>query len=129
LLRGFQPGAPPGWIPSRRCDLSDVEDPIGRWVASNKPPGPGGALEIEWMTIVGVVANTPMRAVNEPPVPLIYEALSFGQGPMRRREQLVLCINLELRVAHVDTAARFGDASPAGGPGVRHQLSVFTTRG
>ena len=78
------------------------QDPIGRRVASNKPPGPNGALEIEWMTIVGVVANTPVRAVNEPPVPLIYTPLSFGQGadaPARTIGPLVSTLSYVVRTA------------------------------
>jgi putative ABC transport system permease protein len=78
------------------------QDPIGRRVASNKPPSPTGALNIEWMTIVGVVANTPVRAVNEPPVPLIYEPLSFGQGadaPERTIGPLVSTLSYVVRTS------------------------------
>jgi putative ABC transport system permease protein len=57
------------------------QDPIGRRIASSKPPGPNGELSVEWMTIVGVVANTPVRLITEAPVPMMYTPLSFGQGP------------------------------------------------
>jgi putative ABC transport system permease protein len=78
------------------------QDPIGRRVASNKPPGPNGELNIEWMTIVGVVANTPVRAVNEPPIPMIYEPLSFGQGadaPPRTIGPLVSTLSYVVRTS------------------------------
>ena len=74
------------------------------------------------MTIVGVAANTPMRAVNEPPVPLIYEPLSFGQGadaPARTIGPLVSTLSYVVRTA--TPPSRLGAADPAGGPGVRPQ--------
>lgn len=54
-------------------------NPIGQRVASNRPPAPDSP--IEWVTIVGVVANTPTRSVDEAPIPMLYVPLSMGEGP------------------------------------------------
>jgi predicted permease len=56
-------------------------NPIGRRVAANRPPAPDGALQIDWVIIVGVVANTPTRSVDEAPIPMIYLPLSRAEGP------------------------------------------------
>lgn len=58
------------------------EDPIGRRMASNQPPRPGLETRFTWLEVVGVVANTPVRAVNEPrPMPYLYTPLSIARGP------------------------------------------------
>jgi predicted permease len=59
------------------------QDPIGRRVASNQPPlKPGAVQELEWLTVIGVVTDTPMRAVNEPsPMPMLFMPLSLGNPP------------------------------------------------
>ena len=54
--------------------LSDTlfprQDPIGQRVASNRPPPrPGVRADLTWLTVVGVVANTPTRALAEMPPP------------------------------------------------------------
>ena len=42
------------------------QDPIGEHVASNRPPArPGETPSSTWLTIVGVVSNTPTRALAE----------------------------------------------------------------
>ncbi|MBY0496988.1 MAG: ABC transporter permease [Cyanobacteria bacterium] len=56
-------------------------NPIGQRVASNRPPPSAGTMEPEWLTIVGVVANTPTRSVDESPIPTLYMPLSMGDGP------------------------------------------------
>lgn len=56
-------------------------DPIGRRIATNQPPSPQGTQTLEWWTIVGVVADTPMRALNEPePMPMTFMPLSLANG-------------------------------------------------
>jgi putative ABC transport system permease protein len=56
-------------------------DPIGRRIASNQPPKPDGSVTFEWWTIVGVVVDTPMRALNEPdPMPMTFMPLSLANG-------------------------------------------------
>jgi predicted permease len=58
------------------------EDPIGRRVASNRPPPkPGAPADLTWLTIVGVVANTPIRTLTEAPVPQLFMPLSLANGP------------------------------------------------
>jgi predicted permease len=41
------------------------EDPIGRRVTWSHPPQPGKVLTFTWLTIVGVVAPTPVRTLGE----------------------------------------------------------------
>ena len=36
-------------------------DPIGRRIASNQPPEPDGSRQLVWLTVVGVVSNTPIQ--------------------------------------------------------------------
>ena len=59
------------------------EDPIGRRVASNQPPPkPGAPRSLEWLTIVGIVADTPMMSLTEPaPRPMLFMPLSLGRPP------------------------------------------------
>jgi putative ABC transport system permease protein len=59
------------------------EDPIGRRVASNQPPPkPGVAQSLEWLTVVGVVADTPTMSLTEPsPRPQLFMPLSLGRPP------------------------------------------------
>jgi putative ABC transport system permease protein len=58
------------------------EDPISRRVASNRPPPkPGAPPDLTWLTIVGVVANTPVRTLTETPVPQLFMPLSLANGP------------------------------------------------
>ena len=66
-------------------------DPIGKQLKSNAPPPPsaravGGTFEWEggppWLTIVGVVSNTPFETLTEPaPVAVVYMPLSIAGGP------------------------------------------------
>jgi putative ABC transport system permease protein len=65
------------------------EDPIGRRLASNRPPARlGDTIEPDWLTIVGVAADTPTRALagpNEPTrLPLIYMPMSLAVEPAAR---------------------------------------------
>jgi len=59
------------------------QDPIGRRVASNRPPAkPGRPPDLTWLTIVGVVSNTPIRVLADPnPLPQIYLPMSLARGP------------------------------------------------
>ncbi len=59
------------------------QDPIGEHVASNKPPPrPGEAPNLTWLAIVGVVSNTPIRALAEArPTPMLYMPMSIAGGP------------------------------------------------
>lgn len=68
------------------------EDPIGERIRSNAPPtstprpdGAGGWTwdgAPPWLTIVGVVSNTPFRALAEAhPVPVVYMPMSIAGGP------------------------------------------------
>jgi predicted permease len=53
----------------------DGQDPIGKRIAS-------GAANTPWLTITGVVANTPTMAINEPrPRPKLYLPMSISGGP------------------------------------------------
>jgi putative ABC transport system permease protein len=61
-------------------------DPIGVRVASNVPRATPG----KWMTIVGIVGDVPMRAVNETPMPTVYLPLSLARGPDVPLEQEIL---------------------------------------
>ena len=55
------------------------QDPIGMRVASNQPPPkPDAPRPLVWLTIVGVVTDVPMRALNESPMPMLYMPLSQG---------------------------------------------------
>jgi putative ABC transport system permease protein len=59
------------------------QDPIGEHVASNRAPArPGEAADLTWLTIVGVVSNTPIRALAEPtPTSQLYMPMSIAGGP------------------------------------------------
>jgi hypothetical protein len=66
-------------------------EPIGKQVKSNAPPPPSaravdGTFEWDggppWLTIVGVVTNTPFETLTErTPVPVVYMPLSIAGGP------------------------------------------------
>ena len=60
-----------------------VEDPIGRRVASNRPPPRlGQPQNLVWQTIVGIVADTPVRALAEPtPIPQLFMPMSLAIEP------------------------------------------------
>jgi predicted permease len=59
------------------------EDPIGRRLASNRPPARlGQPAPVVWQTVVGVVADTPVRALAEPtPLPQLFIPMSIASGP------------------------------------------------
>lgn len=59
------------------------EDPIGRRVASNQPPPkPGIPPPLVWLTVVGIVADTPTMALTEAtPIPMLFMPLSLGRPP------------------------------------------------
>jgi predicted permease len=64
------------------------EDPIGRRFRSNAPPTPtppAGAAWTgtpPWLTVVGVIANTPWTAIGESPaIPAAYLPMSIAGGP------------------------------------------------
>jgi putative ABC transport system permease protein len=67
------------------------QDPIGQRVASNRPPaGPGELPNLTWLTIVGVVANTPRTTLAEAsPVPQLFMPMSIAGGPGMPRNALV----------------------------------------
>jgi putative ABC transport system permease protein len=68
-------------------------DPIGRRIRSNAPPRAPGAAPLPpgsawdggpppWLTIVGVVSNTPFMALAERnPTPAVYMPMSLAGGP------------------------------------------------
>ena len=57
------------------------QDPIGRRIASNQPPGRDGKRIFEWLTVVGVVSDTPTRALNESqPMPMTFMPMSLANG-------------------------------------------------
>ena len=58
-------------------------DPIGRHIASNRPPAPAGQpSNLAWLTIVGTVSDTPMRTLAEAnAIPQIYMPMSIAGGP------------------------------------------------
>jgi predicted permease len=59
------------------------EDPVGKRVASNRPPPAGGGLpSLEWLQIVGVVGDTPVFTLGESSkLAQLYMPLSLGNGP------------------------------------------------
>ena len=59
------------------------EDPIGRRVASNRPPEKAGIPSLVWLEIVGVVADTPVLTLGrgELSLPQLYMPLSLARGP------------------------------------------------
>jgi putative ABC transport system permease protein len=55
------------------------QDAIGRRVASNRAPS---EQPLAWLTIVGVVSNTPIRALAEAnPIPQMFMPMSIAGGP------------------------------------------------
>jgi putative ABC transport system permease protein len=72
------------------------QDPIGKRVASNQPPSSMTAArnnvrpEPQWLTVVGVVADHPMRALNEPNTnPYLFMPLSLGRAPGTTNESRI----------------------------------------
>ena len=67
------------------------QDPIGHRVASNRPPArPGESPELIWLTIVGVVARTPLRTPAESThVPALFMPMSIAGGPGPLRAALI----------------------------------------
>jgi predicted lysophospholipase L1 biosynthesis ABC-type transport system permease subunit len=65
------------------------QDPVGRRVRSSTPPN--STLPIPpWLTIIGVVSNTPTIALAEPaPMPQLYMPMSIAGGPDIPREALI----------------------------------------
>jgi putative ABC transport system permease protein len=59
------------------------QNAIGERVASNRAPARSGeAPTLTWLTIVGVVANTPIRALADPnPISQLYMPMSIAGGP------------------------------------------------
>jgi putative ABC transport system permease protein len=61
------------------------EDPIGRHLASNRPPPRlGHAADLTWLTIVGIAADVPTFALAGPranALPLLYMPMSLATGP------------------------------------------------
>src|SRR5207245_2891773 len=59
------------------------QDPIGQHVASNRAPARSGdAPTLTWLTIVGVVSNTPIRALADAnPAAQLYMPMSIAGGP------------------------------------------------
>ncbi len=58
-------------------------DPIGQRVASNRAPrGSEKGSTFTWLTIVGIVADTPTNALAEPtPIPQMFMPMSIAGGP------------------------------------------------
>jgi len=59
------------------------QDPIGQHVASNRAPArPGRQPTLTWLTIVGIVSNTPTRALEETDaIPQVFMPMSIAGGP------------------------------------------------
>jgi predicted permease len=59
------------------------EDPIGQRIASNVPPvRPGQVPSLQWLSIVGVVADTPIRTPGENfTTSLVYMPMTIAGGP------------------------------------------------
>ncbi len=59
------------------------QSPIGEHVASNRPPArPGEEPNLTWLTIVGIVSNTPTRALADPSPPSqLFMPMSIAGGP------------------------------------------------
>jgi putative ABC transport system permease protein len=63
-------------------------DPIGRRIRSGTPPTK--LAPPPWLTIVGIVSNTPTMALSEPsPMPHLYMPMSIAGGPDIPRETLL----------------------------------------
>ena len=58
-------------------------DPIGQHIASNRPPARGGGRSnLVWLTIVGIVSDTPTFTLAEPnPIPQLFMPMSIAGGP------------------------------------------------
>ena len=71
--------------------LFPQQDPIGQRVASNRPPSrPGATPELIWLTIVGVVAPTPLSTPAESMhVPALFMPMSIAGGPGTLRSALI----------------------------------------
>jgi putative ABC transport system permease protein len=70
------------------------ENPLGRRVASNRPPAaPGEPPPLTWLLIVGVVADTPtgrlLGPANRNPLPQVYMPMSIAGGPGMAGDALV----------------------------------------
>ncbi len=59
------------------------QNPIGEHVASSRPPAHAGeAPNLTWLTVVGIVSNTPTFALNDPhPAAQVYMPMSIAGGP------------------------------------------------
>jgi putative ABC transport system permease protein len=69
--------------------LFSGQDPIGRRVKSSTPPS-STLPTPPWLTIIGVVSNTPSIALAEPaPMPQLYMPMSIAGGPDIPREALI----------------------------------------
>jgi putative ABC transport system permease protein len=63
------------------------QDAVGQRIASSRPPTVGPPA---WLTIVGIVANTPSIALAEAtPLPLVYMPMSIAAGPEMPQALLV----------------------------------------
>jgi putative ABC transport system permease protein len=66
------------------------QDPIGRRVASNQPPRGNMPPQLQWLTVVGVVTDHPMQALNEPTaMPYLFMPLSLGRAPGTTNESRI----------------------------------------
>ena len=56
------------------------EQPIGQYIASNRPPNrPGEAPDLSWLEIVGVVSSTPIFTLTDAhPLPQLYMPMSIS---------------------------------------------------
>ena len=59
------------------------QNPIGKHVSSNRAPArPGEAPKLTWLTIVGIVSNTPTSVLADPnPASQLYMPMSIAGGP------------------------------------------------
>ena len=97
------------------------EDPIGRRVASNQPPRGNRPAELQWLTVVGVVADHPMRALNEPAgQPYLFMPLSLGRAPGTTNES-----RIAPGIGTLSYVVRTSNAPEDLVPSVREALKTF----
>ena len=55
-------------------------DPIGRRIASNQPPDKDGSRHLEWLTVVGIVGDTPLQRdlPEASPSPMLFMPMSLA---------------------------------------------------
>jgi putative ABC transport system permease protein len=99
------------------------QDPIGQRVASNRAPvKPGGDPQLQWLEIVGIVADTPTGRVlpGGPPMPQIYMPVSIAGGPGIPQSSLI-----GPDIAVMSYVLRTSTTPLDFVPAVRHAINAF----